>query len=346
MDNFDKFVRKHCCKLSDGDQIRTGFKTKGQLKDALVHYKSRSLQKDFGGVNMSRKSLNSLALKILQPELEPIPTKSIDLPTNYAHRPQPLIRPVIPSEAEVSEIQDDVDNLIDLEEAIVELNEEYETVKATREASAGGSVGTPPSEREMRLQDQIQDLRQQLADQRSRNRVEQNVLAEREMDALEEVERAERAGERSVERQTRRTERAKDIAVRNLPASELSDYIENNWDGLISIIMAEFPQSERKTKTQLKRMSGKAAYLLDVLDIPVDSIYGETVGFDEMFESRETSPEPFGSDVEVEETEIVETVRDPTPPPQPPVEPPSPRRLTPEQERMLAFSQEFEEGDN
>lgn len=344
MDNFDKFVRKHCCKLSDGDQIRTGFKTKGQLKDALVHYKSKSLQKDFGGVNMSRKNLNSLALKILQPELEPIPTKSIDLPTNYAHRPQPLMRPVIPSEAELSVVQDDVDNLIDLEEAIVELNEEYETVKATREASAGGSVGTPPSEREMRLEDQIQDLRRQLADQRSRNRVEQNVLAEREMDALEEVERAERAGERSVERQTRRTERAKDIAVRNLPAVKLAEYIDNNWEGLISIIMAEFPQNERKTKSALMRMGGKAAYLLDVLDIPVDSIYDETVGFDELFESRETSPEPFGSDVEVEET-VTETVREPTPPPEAPVEPPSPRRLTPDQQRMLDFSQEFESGN-
>ena len=350
MDNFDKFVRKHCCKLSDGDQIRTGFKTKGQMFDALGHYKSESLQKDFGGVAMSRKTLNSLALKILQPELEPIQTTSISLPTNYAHRPQPLIRPVIPSEAQLSVIRDGVDNLVDLEENIVELNQEYEAVKAARESQAGGSAGTPPSETEMRLEDQIQDLRRQLADQRSRNRVEQNVLAEREMDALEDVERAVRAGERSVEKQIRRTQRSNEIAVRNLPPEKIKDFIDRNWDEgfKISAIMEQLPQNLRKTQSALKRWKGRTGFLLDVLDIPVDFIYND-IPFesDDDDESRETSPEPpeptesFGSDIEVE----VETrMREPSPPPEPAVEPPSPRRLTPEQERLLAYSQGFESG--
>lgn len=354
MDNFDKFVRKHCCKLSDGDQIRTGFKTKGQMFDALGHYKSESLQKDFGGVAMSRKTLNSLALKILQPELEPIQTTSISLPTNYAHRPQPLIRPVIPSEAQLSVIRDGVDNLVDLEENIVELNQEYEAVKAARESQAGGSAGTPPSETEMRLEDQIQDLRRQLADQRARNRVEQNVLAEREMDALEDVERAVRAGERSVERQTRRTERAKDIAIRNLKPEKIIDFIKRNWsDGIkISKKMEQLPQNERITQSALKRMAGRTAFLLDDLGISVDFIFNDIPGLNQLFESRATSPEPtepepteptesFGSDIEVE----VETrMREPSPPPEPAVEPPSPRRLTPEQERLLAYSQGFESG--
>ena len=350
MDNFDKFVRKHCCKLSDGDQIRTGFKTKGQMFDALGHYKSESLQKDFGGVAMSRKTLNSLALKILQPELEPIQTTSISLPTNYAHRPQPLIRPVIPSEAQLSVIRDGVDNLVDLEENIVELNQEYEAVKAARESQAGGSAGTPPSETEMRLEDQIQDLRRQLADQRARNRVEQNVLAEREMDALEDVERAVRAGERSVEKQIRRTQRSNEIAVRNLPPEKIKDFIDRNWsEGFkISKIMEQLPQNLRKTQSALKRWKGRTGFLLDVLDIPVDFIYNDIPGIESSDdESRETSPEPpepsesFGSDIEVE----VETrMREPSPPPEPAVEPPSPRRLTPEQERLLAYSQGFESG--
>ena len=344
MDSFDKFVKRHCCKLSDVNQLKTGFKTKGQMKDALIHYKDRSLQRDFGGVDMSRKSLTTLALKVLEPE--PLLTKSISLPTNYAHRPQQLVARVPIAESVEAEVQDSVNDLINLEENLNQLNEEYLAVKTEREEGAGSSAGVPPTEREQQLEDQIQDLRQQIADNRSRNRVEQNVLAQREIDALEDVARAQR----SVERETVRTERAKEQAVRNLPASKLKEYIDINWGSVISIRMPEMPKSMQKSKSVLMGMKGKAAYLLDVLGIPADEIYGETVGFDEVFDSsREGTPEPeqrelaFGSDIEVEEEEV--RVREASPPPEPPVEPPSPRRLTPQQERMIAFSREMEESN-
>jgi hypothetical protein len=133
------------------------------------------------------------------------------------------------------------------------------------------------------------------------------------MDALEDVERAQRLGERTVEREARRTLRAKENTIRNLPAQELKSYIDANWDGLISQIMSELPQSERKSKSVLMRMGGKAGYLLDVLNIPADSIYGETVGFDAIF-SREGTAEPE-SDIG-DDNDWLSRAREPSPQPE------------------------------
>jgi len=317
MDEFDNFVRKRCSKLSAGEQLRTGFRTKCELKNALTKaYRNKSVQKDFGGIGMSRTPLSVLAVDILQPELKFPVSEALSIPDNFAHRPQVLTAPVIPSEALTSQLQDQVDNLIDLEEELNSLNQEYEIVKGNREA-----VGSPPTPGEEALIDQIQDLRAQIQDQRARNRVEQNVLAQREMDALEDVERAQRLGERTVEREARRTLRAKENTIRNLPAQALKSYIDANWDGLISEIMRELPQSERKSKSVLMRMGGKAEYLLEVLNIPVETIYGETVGFDDVF-SREGTAEP--------EPEVggdwLSRAREPSPPSEGgPSEPRSPR---------------------
>ena len=287
MDEFDNFVKKRCHVLSAGEQLRTGFSTKCEMKNSLVKaYKNKSIQKDFGGIGMSRTPLSVLAVDLLQPELRFPTSEAISVPTNFIHRPQVLTAPVIPSNALTSQLQGQVDNLIDMEEQLNTLNREYETVKSGRE-----SVGSPPSPGEQDLYDQIRELRFQIQDQRIRNRVEQNVLAQREMDALEDVERAQRLGERTVERETRRTLRAKENTVRNLPARQLAAYIDANWDGLISQIMSELPPGERKSKSLLMRIGGKAEFLLDVLNIPADAIYGETVGFDEVF-SREGTAEP------------------------------------------------------
>jgi hypothetical protein len=290
MDEFDNFVKKRCHVLSAGEQLRTGFSTKCEMKNSLVKaYKNKSIQKDFGGIGMSRTPLSVLAVDLLQPELRFPTSEAISVPTNFIHRPQVLTAPVIPSNAQISQIQGDVDNLIDMEQQLTTVNSEYDYVKNFREEAQGPT--SPPSEAEQNLYDKIQDLRNQIQDQRARNRVEQNVLAQREMDALEDIERARRLGERTVEREVRRGLRAKENAVLNLPPKELVSYIEANWDGLISGIMRNLPPNERKSKSALIRMGGKAEFLLNKLQIPVENIYEETIGFNEQF-SRETTPAP------------------------------------------------------
>ena len=64
MESYDKFVKKHCCKLSPAESLKTGFHTQGQFRDALYQYRNVSLQRDFGGVGMTTKSIGELAQRV------------------------------------------------------------------------------------------------------------------------------------------------------------------------------------------------------------------------------------------------------------------------------------------
>jgi len=104
MDKFDNLVRKRCLKLSAGEQLRTGFTTKCQLKNALVKaYKNKSIQQDFGGKTLP--NLNTVALSILQPELTRLPiSQGLIVGDNYSHRPQALVAQVEPSDAVLAQL--------------------------------------------------------------------------------------------------------------------------------------------------------------------------------------------------------------------------------------------------
>ena len=322
MDSYDKFVRKHCCKLSDADKLRSGFMNKGQMKDALYQYKSESLQKDFGGIDMTRKSLTSLAIKILQPELEPIETKSISLPTNYAHRPQPLTIRIIPSEAEISVARDNISARINIDQEIAEAEQELEGIKKDKSGSSSGASG-PVSDRERFLEDQL-----------IRNRVTQKALIEREEMALGELDEAEE----SAKKLTRQNARERETSVRGARPKQLGDFINRNWDKGIKIkdLMALLPKEERKSRSSLVNDGGKAEFLLDILEIDLDVLYDGTVGLDNLLRQEPPPVQPvFEETVEETVVESPELQRQPSL-----TDPLTMPQLTETQQRMVDMADE------
>ena len=271
MDEFDALVRRRCCKLTPELQLKTGFKTKSQLKNGLLSYKDPSIQKDFSviGKNLT-KLFHSL---VIADELGyGGGGAATALPANYSHRPQPITSSVHLSRGQTDEIITGIENLNQLEDNLTQLTGLLEAEKGEGGPSAG--PGSPDSQF---LERQIEELKQQIKDQRARNRVEQNVLAQREMDVLEELETAEDRA-----REMERSElKSKENAIRGVPRGELKEWIDQNWEGNLQIRMEGVPIELRKNKTSLKNMAGKTEYLLNVLEYPVEDLYGDLLGYDE-----------------------------------------------------------------
>lgn len=300
MDSYDKFVKRHCCKLSDAEALKSGFHTKGQLKNSLYMYDSPGLQRDFA---LIKRTFTELAVTVLNPELEFLPPTAVNLPTNYAHRPQPLIAPVTLTIAQQEEIEGEIAQTELEVEKLAEFQQEFEVLKkGKRESSV---PGTPqfPTPRETFLEKQIAELK----DKVERDKVTQKVLVEREMDALEDESKALD----SAQKEQKRASQAEETAVRSMAVSKINKYIEDNWWGSLNRKNDIIPRAQgglTKSGLLAKPKEQKLEYLFNVLDVTLSDLYQRTQGIDEVVAGG--SPGAGPSRTEEEESTLQRFLRD------------------------------------
>ena len=305
MEAYDKVVKKSCGRLTDYQQLITGFTTERELDKAVQGiYKNPSIAKHFAGkAQMEKKIKEELLIKPKGRFREGKRIKVEDLPdanvkTKLHYTDEGELMAII--EKNVYGLRDQLRRQTAIKEQqevmLVSLMAELDEKRNRGETLTRAEIA-----KMRRVEDAIdmyEDQMDALRSQIERGKVQERTLAEMQLEALTEAEEAQRKLGKEQRRATRQElEIAKDKFA-NLSKREWIEIIEGSYDVLADAMdMDNFKEMEELKRMQVRSLN---RYIFDELGFDPRELYGIYFAYLQ----EQTSPEPSEASETSEEVSI------------------------------------------
>jgi hypothetical protein len=257
MEAYDKLVKEKCGRLTDYQQIISGYTTERDLERSVLHiYKNPNIAKHFAGkAQLEKKVKEEILRKPAGKFREGIPKK-----------------PKVPNDANVkykAHFTDETDlkamidmNLTGLREQLRReraIKEQYEiklvSIMADLDEKVARGITLTATElaKMKRYEDAIDEFDNQIVGLRSqvaRGKVQEQALAEMHLDALTELSQAEEQLGKEKRRAERQQINISLEVLRNLPKKDWLEIIDGGYD-----VFTDFMDEDNfKTEAELNRM--------------------------------------------------------------------------------------------